>query len=294
MERGFSAAVTALFEFRNELWAGGMFKMTGTRVALSIARWADGLWMGVEPGFFSASSNDPAVVFNIAEHEGELYAVGQFHRWGDSGRITGVARWDGSNFVAVGGGLSTSGAAFWGSNLTTYQDELVVVGNYERADGAVVNNIASFDGERWAPLGLGTDAEIKSIVAFRDELYISGLFRRAGSRAADHLAVWTPNKVTPPPPAVTQLALSVFPNPTWDAATIQTDLLSDAPGRLELYDARGRVVRRWDLRSLGTGRLQLPFDGKDGEGRSLASGIYRFHLSDGRDTRSSTLVLRRR
>ena len=291
MERGFSAGVTALYEFRGELWAGGLFMLTGTRPARCVARWADGLWMGVEPGFVSNSPLEPAVVFNFAEHAGELYAVGQFHRWGDSARVTGIARWSEDAWVAVGAGLSTSGGSSWGTNLTTFRDELVVVGYMERAGGEIVNNIAAFDGERWAPVGLGTNAEIKSCTAFGDELYIAGLFTRAGPYPAHHLAVWTPEK-TPPP--ITQLQLRVFPNPTWNAATIHTELLDGAVARLELFDARGRIVRTWGPEQLALSRAELPFDGKDGQGRELAAGIYHFRLSQGSDARRSALVLRRR
>ena len=79
-----------------------------------------------------------------------------------------------------------------------------------------------------------------------------------------------------PPP--TAPSLSIFPNPFNPRAGVT--MVGQGPARLEVLDARGRLVATpWvgDLDSMA--RVAI-WDGLDRQGRAMASGVYLFRLTD--------------
>ena len=44
--------------------------------------------------------------------------------------------------------------------------------------------------------------------------------------------------------------------------------------RLSVYDVQGRQVREWSSRALSAGRHVVTWDGTDGRGRAVPSGVY--------------------
>lgn len=82
-----------------------------------------------------------------------------------------------------------------------------------------------------------------------------------------------------------------WPNPFNPSTRLRFELDSDEPFELYVTDARGRRVRTL-LRGGGTpGTHDVVFDGRDGHGRLLASGIYRAVLEAGVVRRSTSLLL---
>ena len=85
-----------------------------------------------------------------------------------------------------------------------------------------------------------------------------------------------------------------FPNPGAGSQTIAFGLPEGlAPGavvRLELYDVRGARVRTLVERSAGPGRFVVTWDGRNGDGRSVAAGVYLYRLTAGRAALGGRLV----
>jgi hypothetical protein len=71
-----------------------------------------------------------------------------------------------------------------------------------------------------------------------------------------------------PPPA---LALSIQPSPARGEAVIAWAPSGFAPVRIEIRDARGRVVRRLEA---GINAVSTRWDGRDDRGRTVAAGVY--------------------
>jgi hypothetical protein len=83
------------------------------------------------------------------------------------------------------------------------------------------------------------------------------------------------------------------PNPFNPATTIRFELGAPAPVRLAVFDMSGRLVRHLvDGDRLGAGRHDRTWDGRDGDGRSMAAGVYLYRLEAGdfRRTQRMTLV----
>ncbi len=82
------------------------------------------------------------------------------------------------------------------------------------------------------------------------------------------------------------------PNPLSGPGTIQFRLERTAPVRIALYDTEGRLVRDLGERELSAGDQAVAWDGRDSQGRPVASGFYQYVLEtpQGRISRHLTLV----
>jgi hypothetical protein len=60
--------------------------------------------------------------------------------------------------------------------------------------------------------------------------------------------------------------------------------------RLEVYDVAGRRLRSIELPAAAAGSRFVPWDGRDGAGQQVGSGVYLYRLSAGGETVSGRLV----
>ena len=92
-------------------------------------------------------------------------------------------------------------------------------------------------------------------------------------------------------PAVTRLA-TPLPNPFNARLVVPFDLARPGRVTVEIYDLRGRRVRELVDEHRLAGRYRESWDGRDGRGASVASGVYfvRFHGDGVEQTRKVTLI----
>lgn len=88
-----------------------------------------------------------------------------------------------------------------------------------------------------------------------------------------------PVAATPVTEAVGSAQLGVpYPNPSRGAVRLPIAVADGTPASLSLFDARGRRLAAWRL---GGGRQWFDWDGRDGQGRPLAAGVYLLRLEAG-------------
>ncbi|HEX5133479.1 MAG TPA: FlgD immunoglobulin-like domain containing protein [Candidatus Krumholzibacteria bacterium] len=80
------------------------------------------------------------------------------------------------------------------------------------------------------------------------------------------------------------------PNPFNPSTTIAFELRKSAWARLDVFDVGGRRVRTLVNGDLPAGRHEVVWDGRDGAGRSAASGIYFYRLRAGDRTETRRMV----
>lgn len=166
---------------------GGVVNSPGTIAGLpwaGLASWDGQNWAthissmtaGTTPGVFSLQ------VFNDGSGEA-LYAIGRFTSINGVPGTGLIARWNGTSWSSVGGGL-TSTSALFGLECSTIFDDgngaaLYVAGYSFAGTGLATSHVAKWNGTTWTSIGgsLGT-GRITSIVPFNDgsgaKLYISG------------------------------------------------------------------------------------------------------------------------
>jgi flagellar hook assembly protein FlgD len=90
------------------------------------------------------------------------------------------------------------------------------------------------------------------------------------------------------------LRARVVPNPFRSQAFVRVDLDRDASVRLAVHDAAGRLVRHLvDDATMGAGAHVVSWDGRDDDGRELASGAYFYRLESGEEVVSGRMTLLR-
>lgn len=129
-------------------------------------------------------------------HQGILYAGGTFKRIGNL-EASGVARWDGLRWEALGPGLQEPGLSH-GNALAASGPNLFVGGPFSQADGRIVEGIARWDGTDWhalasgLPFGPRNQARlVNDLLVVGDDLLTGGAFLNAGRiQGINHLALW--------------------------------------------------------------------------------------------------------
>ncbi|MCW5757097.1 MAG: hypothetical protein KIT54_07675 [Phycisphaeraceae bacterium] len=178
------------------LYAGGFFTTAGGVPANGIARWDSSAWAPLGEGV----GGDAPVVSALAVYDdgtGESLYVGGWFTLAGGASAYRVARWDGSAWTPLGGGVKY-GSISRVMALTAFDDgsgeALYAGGNFTTADGEPANHIARWDGSTWTPLGSGMNTTVESLAVFDDgsgdALYAGGDFTTAGSVEANRIARW--------------------------------------------------------------------------------------------------------
>ena len=126
----------------------------------------------------------------FAVYNNELYAGGLFTTAGGVS-ASGVAKWDGSSWSAVGGGISGFNGAVIA--LVVYKNELYAGGVFSSAGGLPVNSIAKWNGSSWSAVGggvTGWNYSVNAFAVYNNELYVGGSFELAGGLPANSIAKW--------------------------------------------------------------------------------------------------------
>ncbi|HZN41654.1 MAG TPA: hypothetical protein VFD82_22815, partial [Planctomycetota bacterium] len=103
-----------------------------------------------------------------------------------------IARWDGTNWWALGSGIASF--AFYGGVFALARlpnGDLVAGGAFSTAGGVSANNIARWDGTSWSALGSGTNDRVLALTTLPNgDLVAGGSFTTAGGVSANYIARW--------------------------------------------------------------------------------------------------------
>jgi hypothetical protein len=106
---------------------------------------------------------------------------------------------------------------------------------------------------------------------------------------------WHQTAVPPEEPPVTTPAVvsmsPAFPNPFHASVTFELNLPAPGRARLEVFDLRGRLVRRLVDGPMDGGITRVNWDGRDEVGRTVATGIYFCRFVAGERVVARKLVL---
>jgi len=95
---------------------------------------------------------------------------------------------------------------------------------------------------------------------------------------------------TPPIPTVTELQ-DAYPNPFNPVTNLRYTLKEAGHVRIDIFNAKGQLIRSYDADHNAPGYYQLRWDGKDAQGRNVSSGIYLYRMTSGKYVASKKMVL---
>ena len=150
---------------------------------VNVARYNGSAWVAMGNGL-NGEVNDLYV------HDGTLYACGSFSASGAT-PMSFIARWDGTNWNAVGGSVTAPGTSQRGEKMTSYQNDLILVGNIPSLAGVSVKNAARFDGSTWSSIGGGFATGVATAVAnYNGGLVVGGSVNVTGFPTPNSVALW--------------------------------------------------------------------------------------------------------
>ena len=183
---GMNAAVQALATSDNNLYVGGHFTTAGNALANHITKWDGRNWSALGQGMNGG-------VQALAVTGSDLYAGGSFTRATNSGgsaiTVNQIAKWDGSNWSALGQGMNGLVRA-----LAVSGSDLYAGGDFKSATNSggsaiTVDRIAKWDGSNWSALGQGMDGPVLALALSGSDLYAGGGFTRATNSGGSAITV---------------------------------------------------------------------------------------------------------
>ncbi len=138
---------------------------------------------------FGTAPYTDAPIYALATQGNQVYVGGEFTTI--SGLpATGLAKWNGTAWETVGGGVDGYVYAIAISGTNVY-----VAGSFTQAGTVPALNIALWNGSTWSALGNGIDddfgdAEVYALAVSGSTLYAGGYFNVAGSATATNIAKW--------------------------------------------------------------------------------------------------------
>ena len=125
-------------------------------------------------------------------YNGTLHVCGTFSAIGGI-TANNIARWNGTAWSSLGSGTNWSA-----HSMAIYNNDLYVGGYFTGAGGLVLDNIAKWNGSTWSAVGGGilgpsygsTTGTVRSMAAFKGDLYVAGEFSVAGTTPAWNIAKW--------------------------------------------------------------------------------------------------------
>ena len=115
----------------------------------------------------------------VSDGNGNIYAGGVFDKAGTTPAYS-VAKWDGTNWTALGTGVDGLGLSVNG--LAYSAGLLYIAGDFMKVDGKVSQGVAKWDGSQWHAMGEGIDRTSGSFtvqdvaVSSDNKVYIAGFF----------------------------------------------------------------------------------------------------------------------
>ncbi|HKE47838.1 MAG TPA: hypothetical protein VKB52_07215, partial [Rhodanobacteraceae bacterium] len=167
------------------LYVAGAFVTAGHVQVNGVARWDGTAWSALAgPGGVGVGGSFSPAVNALAVYDGALYVGGNFATAGGIA-ANNIARWDGSNWSALGNGVDS-----WIYALTVYDGTLVAGGFFTHADAIAAAHIASWNGSAWSALGVGVTGTVYALASHAGALVAGGSFGLAGGVSASNIASW--------------------------------------------------------------------------------------------------------
>lgn len=275
-----NTAYSLALDADDNLYVGGSFSSVSGVAAKGLARWDGASWNEVGGGLTQTGGE---IVYALAfDAAGDLYAGGTFTEIGGVA-ASRVARWNGTDWSDVGGGVT--GSTGGGTSVRDFAFDgggnVYIGGSFTEAGGVTVNAVARWTGSAWEALDIGVkNGPVMALAISFPYLYAGGGYSSIGGTAGlNYLARWEGIIAVASEPdgtAPTEAILeSAFPNPFRTETSVRFAVERVQAVRLELFDVLGRRVA---VLYEGTAAAGQPVEARvDGQG--LPAGVYVARLS---------------
>jgi len=185
---GFSktANLYRIHSYGGEVVVSGEFDRVGSEAISGIASWNGSEWNPLGTGLSGTIPGTADVMYphDLCTFGTDLIAAGNFQFAGGE-TVNGIARWDGTQWHAMGAGFNST---VYGT--TVYNGELYAGGDFTSSGTETLKNIAKWNGTAWVDPGFrvfynnsSNYSYVHTLKVINDQLLISGGFDRVQTAA---------------------------------------------------------------------------------------------------------------
>lgn len=142
-----------------------------------VARWNGTNWASLGGGVTATTATQSAPVESVAVLGNSVYFGGLFTRV-DGVTATNIARWDGAQWNAVGGGLDfiypLGQKTHVITSMAAYGSDLYVCGNFNKVGGQNITNLTRWNGTNWFNVGSNYWYSLNAVAASGAGVYVGG------------------------------------------------------------------------------------------------------------------------
>lgn len=190
---GTDGSIETILADATGLCVAGNFTMAGSVSANSVACLIGGSWVsrGLPEPFYQVKA--------LARDDGGALIAGGHFDFDEDGAGS-IARWNGSGWDDIGGGLRQPIGPGYVETVVNVAGQIFVAGRFIRAGSVETVDVAAWDGSSWNALdgglpkttfGIGLESvNVTSAVAAGGSVYFGGQFNRAGRVTALGIARW--------------------------------------------------------------------------------------------------------
>ena len=197
---GVNGSVWSIAVDGSNVYIGGDFTSAGGVSANRIAKWDGSKWSALGNGVSGCKEAFCSpTVSALAVDGGVVYAGGRFAT-ADGIPASGIAKWNGHTWSALGDGVHTGIYDGIVKALAVRGKDVYVGGQFVTAGGVPAHNIAKWTGESWFSLAGGVRGNMEEVLALAvsgNNLYAGGTFNTAGGVSATNIAKWNGKEWSP-------------------------------------------------------------------------------------------------
>ena len=165
------------FDQNGNLYIAGVFSTANGITVNNIARWQNNTWFALTDSATNSSGTNNEVRSIGIDPSNNVYVGGNFDTAGGVS-ASRIARWNGTNWTALGSGTSGFVQA-----ITIAEDFLYAAGNFSLAGNSTVNRIARWNlsSATWEALGNGLSGSVNALEWDGNYVYAAGDFETASN-----------------------------------------------------------------------------------------------------------------
>lgn len=184
-----TANLYALEEFNGNIIACGEFNRVGTRNISGIMQWDGAAWDSLGSGLSGNIAGAAPILYphDLCTFGNDLIVAGNFLKAGGI-TVNGIARWDGTQWHALGAGFNST---VYG--IAVFNGELYAGGGFTASGTTPLKSIAKWNGTSWVDPGFRVYYSnpayysfVHTLKVLNSKLYIAGGFDRVEQGSTVH------------------------------------------------------------------------------------------------------------
>ncbi|MBA3649449.1 MAG: T9SS type A sorting domain-containing protein [Chitinophagales bacterium] len=250
--------------YNDQLIVGGSFTEAGDSVAHDIAAWDGNTWHSLGSGTKYNQFQTSGIIEALTVYNNTIIAGGLFDHAGDS-TAHYVAQWDGVTWHPMDGLCDEVVDLFSDGKHGVYACGWF---GMNKSGKCAANRVAYWNGSEWSDLDFGEIDPVFCMNFFDNDLYVGGIFTRAGDVDANHIARLENAIATSSPSITHNQTLDFYPNPATDQLHIETPNIHNAT--VTILNLLGQVVLQQEFSDNGLFDIS-----------NLPKGMYLVNIMDG-------------